>query len=361
MKTLIPFTALAVLAASGISRAETALSNPSGYTTIVCPANSDTVVGLPLRTSADFAAALSSVPAVSGGNATLTVGDGLSGSFGNTHYVKFSSGSEVGNFFPVVSNNSTSLTVSLNGGAITATQGDRFEVIKFWTLGELFNPTEATTDPVTTPNAVVASTNVLGSGRRTEILLPDQVSRGINLAPSSIFFIQGGAWRKVGVSGDFSATQLWPDAYFVIRHTAAVTQGTKYIATGQVEMSSILVPLTTRTNGKQDNFVGIPRPVDVKLDDLGLKGSPAFTSSTNVLGSGRRDELLLFDNTTVGKNKAAATIYFVIDSQWRKVGSADNAGQDVVPAGTGFIIRKHPRTNGDTVFWRNTAPYAASN
>ena len=357
MKNLIPLTAIAALVVSGISSAQTpAYSAPIGYSTVACPVNSDTIVGMPLRQAPDLSGALTGAPVSPGDQAVLTIG-AFTGAYANTHYVKFSSGPDSGKILPVVSNTTTTLTVDLNGGSLASVQGDALEVIKFWTLGELFNPSQATTDAATTGNAVVASLNALASGRRTLLLLPDQMSPGINIAPNQSFFIVGGEWRELGVAGNKDLIQLWPDTYFIIRQPSNISQATSYVATGQVELGEVTVPLTTQTSSFQDNFIAISRPVDVPLDQLGLKDTPAFVSSTNTLASGRRDVLLVFDNSSTAINKAPAATYFVFNGQWRKLGSGGDAGEDLILAGNGFIIRKFATATGETVFWKNSRSY----
>lgn len=63
MKTIIPLTALAVLAASSLSQAETvsATSKPSGYVTQTLAANTFNLVGITLQSSASAAGSLTAV------------------------------------------------------------------------------------------------------------------------------------------------------------------------------------------------------------------------------------------------------------------------------------------------------------
>ena len=64
--------------------------------------------------------------------------------------------------------------------------------------------------------------------------------------------------------------------------------------------------------------------------------------------------------TVSGLNKSASAIYYFLGgttNEWRKVGSALNAGSDVIPAGAALLIRKYGTAGGETVLWNNTAPY----
>lgn len=303
------------------------------------------------------AAALTSTPVSN----ILTVSGASFGAFGGTHYVKFTSGGDNGKFFAIASNDATTITLDLNGDTLTASSGDTFSVTKFWTLAELFVPAQSTTNPTTTGNAIVASTSSLASGRRTEVLLPNTTGTGVNLASTDIYYIFNGAWRKAGqpATTSFDATQLWPDNYFIIRHPVAVTSNTTYTATGEVETGNFSVALTTRNSVRQDNFIGIPRPIDVSLDGLSLGNTSAFLTSTSSLASGRRDELLIFDNALAARNKAPSSIYYYFNGAWRKAGqpATTNFGTDLIKAGSGILIRKYQVSGGPTQFWNNTPTY----
>lgn len=352
--------AIFALASIPAALAQTAVTTPVGYTTVVCLPNSDTIVGLPLRIPAEGAAALTANPVVTGDFADLEVSSASFSSFAHTHYVKFKSGVANGSWYPITANTNNTITIDLNGAQLPAASGDQFEVIKFWTLGELFNPAEATTNPATTGNAIVASKSGIISGRMSELLIPNFSGVGINLATSASYFIYNGSWRKIGepISVSFDDDQLWPDVYFTIRHYPAVTLPTRYIPCGEVETRNFSIPLATRNNGKQDNYVSIPRPIDVRLADLNLGGGPAFVSSTNGIVTGRKDELFLIDNSVSGKNKSASAIYFFLNGAWRRVGSpiSEDRGNDILRAGSGLIIRKAAATTG-TATWNINSLY----
>lgn len=362
MKTL--FTTFVMGAAVAlVAHAQTATTTPVGYVTIACPANSDTIVGVPLKQPTVAAGALSANPSVASGSATLTISGAAftASQFANSHYVKFTSGASSGKYYAVTANTTNTLTVDLNGDTLGAVQNDTLSVTKFWTLGELFNPAQSTTDPTTTGNAIVASTSASPAGRRTQILIPDSSSSGINLAPSAPFFILNGAWRRHGVDVtiSFNDFQLWPDSYFMIRHSTGIASGTSYVSSGEVELQSTSIPLSTLVSGKQDNYIALVRPVDVKLKDLNLGGTSAFVSSTSGTPAGRRDEVYTYSNIQTAVNKSPSATYFYLNGAWRKVGQdvSLDFGDDVISAGSGFTIRKYQTAAGATVFWNNTASY----
>jgi len=356
---------ITALASCGFATAAPVFTDPVGYVSITCPPKSDTIVGLPLRATSAYIGSLNANPTLASGSATLT----LSGSpalttneFAGAYYVKFKDTTPTaaagdGQWFSITANTANTITVDLNGGAIAAVSGARLEVFKFWTLAELFPPAECTTSPTTTGNAIVATTSTLS--RKTQVLMPDFTTTGINIAPSSIYYVYNKAWRKAGqsVANDFGAIQFWPDAYFIIRNPSNVPSATTYTVSGEVELGSFIVPLSTQASIQQDNFIGIPRAVDVTLNQLGLGGTSAFVTTTSTLS--RKDTLLTFNNSATGTNKSASAIYYYYNGAWRKSGSpvATNFGSDVIPAGSGFVIRKYQSGNGLTRFWGNVSTY----
>jgi len=360
MKQFIPYSLIAAVLACGLASAQTtAYTTPVGYVSITCtrgPAGSDTRVGLPLRQPTVAAAALTATPSSN----ILTVSTAAFGAYANTHYVKFTSGPADGKIYAITANDATTITINLNGDILTAVNTNTFSVSKYWTLGELFDPALITGDPLTTGNAIVGSASALA--RKTEVLLPNHVTAGINLAPSSTFYVTpavGGTWRNANGDGlNYNAQILLPDSYFIIRNRSTVTSPTTYVCTGEVDMGNVVIPLNTRaggTNQKQDVAVALTRPVDVTLDGLGLGGTAAFMSSASALAV--RDVLYVFSNTTIGQNKASSASYFYSGGMWVKSGQTGNWGSDIIPAGSGIVIRKYGTTLGATDFWKNTSTY----
>lgn len=368
MKTL-RLSLAACLASASISLLPGVSTPPLGFTTVTCLPNSDTIVGLPMRQNADFVGVISGAPEIltePTGEARITV----SGSpaftvdqYAGSYYIKFKDSDPAaagdGQWFAITGNAADTITVDLNGGTIDAVSGAAFEVLKFWTLDELFPPGNCTTDPATTGNAIVASTSQLTSGRRTVLLIPDLTGSGINLSASAGYFVHDGTWKKVGSgSTNFGSTQLWPDNFFTIRHPSSVGSSTTYTITGEVEMGTINIPLNTEATTSQDNFIAMPRPVDVTLNSLNLGNTSAFMTSTSQLTSGRRDILLVYDNTSALQNKSASAAYYFHAGVWKKVGAGSaDFGSDVIPASAGFVIRKYQSGTGATAIWQCSVPY----
>jgi len=361
-QTHLFFLAMGASFALGITStsAQSVVSEPLGFNTVVCLGNSDTIVGVPFRPNGSQQGTLASAPVVSGDSATLS----LAGSpgftddeFKDTHYVKFTDGAMDGHLYAVTSNTANTVTVDLNGDDISsAAADDGLLIAKFWTLESLFPAAEATTDPTTTGHAIVKSVSVLN--RMTEVLLPDLATPGINLPPSRKFFILGdpATWKEAATGfPDAGSVILWPDTYFVIRQPDLSGNNTKFKISGEVETGNLAIPLSTSATGKQDNFVAIPRAVDVKLNKLGLISSGAFVPSPNTLS--RKDELYVYDNGDEMQNRIPSAQYFYYDGHWHKVAAGfPVADDDVVPAGAGIVIRK-AQSDGTTAFWLNYPNY----
>lgn len=331
--------------------AQSAETPPVGFNTVECLPNSDTYCGVPFARPAVFQGIVSTVQ-TGAGTLTLTP-EGTpawtANAFQTLFMVRIISGTKAGMYYQVTANTDGTVTVDLAGDTSSGiAAGDSFRIHPFWTLSTLFPPATQTT--------VVPSTGTLANQRRTEILLPDIGGTGTNLAPISRFYILGTVqqWRKVGDAAyDANSEILWPDSYFTVRHAhSTIVNSTYFTAVGTVETNSITTPLATRSSGSQDNFVVSGRPIPVKLSDLGLISSNAFMASTSTLANGRRDVIFVFDNSIAILNKAPSATYYYFSGNWRKVGDANPANDDVILPSHGIIIRKYT-SDGSTKLWTN--------
>jgi uncharacterized protein (TIGR02597 family) len=359
---------LYILAAAGLitaheSRAQTTsvATNPVGYVQVTCTAASDTVVSVPFIQPAAYVGQIASV---SGSTVTISGTSGwtanqfvYSGSGSSTYYAQMgpcSSGTNPkdGCYYTVVSNGANTLTLALNGDNIsTVPVGSTISVIPYWTLGTVFPPSASGT-------AFIASTSPVV--RQTQIFLPNYSAAGDYLSTSATYFYYNGAWRLVGdlVTNSHNDDVLIPDGYVTVRNPSATTTLTTM---GNVQTGNFMIPLDTLTSGPQDNAVGICRPVDTSLNNLGLISSGAFTPSTSPVV--RNDQIFLVSNTSAGLYKSATATYFYYmgtsGTGWRLVGDliTNDHGSDVIPAGTGFTIRKVATSGGATAFWQNPPTY----
>lgn len=348
-----------LLAASLPVAAQSVTSDPIGFNKVTCLANSDTIVGVPLRKEGSLQAKLTADPVINGDFATLTLSATNLGTL-NNHYLKFNSGTKDGSWYGITANSGDQVTVDLNGDSLPGVSaGDSVLIAQFWTLASLFDPALATTNPATTGHAIVASTSRFLSGRMTELLLPDILATGTNIAPNQTFFIFNSGWRKQGeaITSDYGDSVLEPDTYFVVRHPPAVTSPTTYRCAGEVEAGNMTIVLNANPSVHQDNFIAIPRAADSTLDSLSLAPF-AFVPSTSRFLSGRQDELLVFNNATSAFNKAPDRTYFYFNGAWRKQGSDHTVdfGGDLIPAAGGFLIRKAPAQSSS--YWTLPTGYS---
>lgn len=332
--------------------AQSAETPPVGFNVVECLPQSDTYCGVPFVRPAVFQGVVQSVSAGSG-QLTITperAPDWTAGAYPTLYFVRLTSGVKAGMYYQVAANTTGDVTVDLAGDAAAGVQpGDTFRIHPFWTLATLFPPA--------TQSTVVPATGFLANQRRTELLMPDVLGSGINLAPTAKYYIYNGNWRKA-VSGNPIADDeiLYPDSYFIVRHGSSLIEGsTFFVPSGTVELNPLTTPLATRASGSQDNFVVTGRPVPIKLSELDLVSSGAFVSSTSTLANGRRDSLLVFDNASAVLNKAPAAVYYYYGGNWRKSVSGNPvADDDVLLPSHGLIIRKYQTGTDSTQYWTHS-------
>lgn len=332
---------------------QSAETNPVGFNTVECLPGSDTICGVPFARPAVFQGVVNGTQA---GTGTLTITPvGTPGwtenDFQTLYMVRIISGTKAGMYYQVASNAAGTVTVDLAGDTATGINpGDSFRIHPFWTLSTLFPPGNQST--------IVESLSTAPAGRRTQVLLPDVNGVGFNLAPVQTFFlVTGGAGWKLTGGADATNEILFPDTYFIVRHNhATITNSTNFTPVGSVELNDIVTPLATRSAGQQDNFVSSGRPIPVKLSDLDLLSSGAFVQSLSLSPGGRRDLLLVFDNSVSGINKAPAVTCFANGGNWYVIDSTGtnlNNDYEIKPS-HGVIIRKYANAGSVTSYWKNS-------
>jgi uncharacterized protein (TIGR02597 family) len=360
MTTRALYLSLALAATFGMAftaQAQTVATDPVGFTTTQCLANSDTYVGVPFTRPPEFVGAVQSVAGntITLGGTPFTQGQFVysPGVQPKTYFVLIAlhpnagSNPKEGHFYTVTSNGTNSLTIDTEGEDISGIQPQTQIVIApYPTISSVFPASDANVSFIPSPNSI---------SRQTQLLIPNYGGQGFNLSSAATYYYLNGAWRKVGspTTEDKGDDPLVNAGYFIVRNAGTATTLTTL---GSVLMKSATVPLISRTTGPQDNFVSVIRPIDVKLNDLGLISSGVFASSPNALS--RTDQLFVFNNTQPGINKSASSTYYYSNSAWRKVGAsaADDFGNDVIPTGAGFIIRK-AASDGVTKYWKNSPTY----
>ena len=359
---------LSILIAAGLALASnsfaqstsgTATTDPVGYISITCSGSSDTFVSIPFSRPPEF---VGTVQSISGNVLTVSGTPGWStnqfvysgSSQSKTYYALLASGttsiSKEGSVYTVTANDSQTLTLNLNGDDISSIpSGAQVILAPYWTLGTAFPASNA---------GVSFSASPSSRSIATQILIPNYSGTGINLAASAIYYFLNGAWRLSGSDPnvDKGNDVLPPYGYFIIRNPNNFPT-TVFTATGNVPMKKNMIPLATLVASSQDNPASVTRPVDITLNSLGIIESGAFmvtTSSRSI-----KDQILVYNNSQIGINKSASSIYYYYNSGWRLSGGDPNVdyGSAVIPAGSGITIRKSASGTGQTVFWQNSPTY----
>jgi uncharacterized protein (TIGR02597 family) len=351
-----------LLLTAGFLSAQEVTSDPIGFNKVTCLANSDTIVGVPLRKEGSLQTKLSGAPTPTGTEGVMTLPVTATFTLGQfpQHYVKFVGGTKDGFWYDITSHDTTSITIDLNGDTLTGVaSGNSILIAEYWTLDTLFDPAIATTDPTTTGHAIVASSSTSPRNRRTQVLIPNFLEPdGINQAPSKICYISGGQWLAADSSPNAGNTTLFPDIYIIVRHPPAITTSTVFRSLGEVETKNFTISLTTNISGSQDSYIGLPRPIDLRLNELNLVESGAFVASSSTSPRNRKDQILVFNNTEQLVNKAPSAIYYYMGGNWLNALDTNAiSNTNIIPAGSGFLIRKAKTDTGATSMWLNTFTY----
>lgn len=347
--------ATAILPFASLQAQTNATTDPVGFMTIDLPVGSDTIVAAPLSKAPVFQGAVTSL----NGFVVTSTGANFGDLTTAPHYVQAVDGPQAGLIFDVQSNTADTLTLVNNGVSPTGlSAGTKFKVIPYWTLGTLFPAADQGV-------SFTPSLNTLVTGRRTQILFPNVTGTGINRAPASVYyFVTNSYWRNTsGGTSNFDNTPILPDSYFIVRNTTNSASGLKLTVSGSVNTGSMAVQLDSVGSAPNDNYVSLGRPVDITLNDLGLVTSGAFAPSINTLVTGRRDQLMVFNNASTEFNKAPSTIYYYLTNAttqgWRSTSTGTNdVGTNVIQAAVGYVIRKATNNGTGTQFWTNTISIA---
>lgn len=372
-------------------------TDPIGFVTVNLAGNSDSYVYIPFKRSPEFAGMASGLSA----NGTYDAGEpftdgnsngawdngemfadtnnviALSGTPALTanqfiyvavtqpkrYYVFLKTGTRAGMYYTVVSNADASLTVDTAGDDLSTAidSTTTLEVIPYDTFDSIF-PGGAGVNPSSSHSIAV---------RQSEVLIPNHSSAGTDLASSISYYYYSGVsgagpgWRKAGVSAVVANDDvLMPDTFFVVRHNVAADTAITF--TGTVQMSQLTTPIGTITNSlDQDNAVALPFATQVTLAQLKLFESGAFAGSSSHSIALRQDQVLVWDNSDIGKNKAAGTSYYYytgasgLGPGWRKSGVTGTIANDDVVIGPtkGIVIRKKSNGSPATALWSVKPPY----
>ena len=351
LRSSLAALAAALLAAPGVQAQTTATTDPVGFMTIDLPVGSDTIVAAPLSKAPVFQGAVTSL---SGFVVTVT-GANFGDLTTSPHYLQAVTGAQAGMIFDIASNTADTITLVNNGVTPTGlSAGTTFKVVPYWTLATLFPSTDQGVSFTPSAGALITQ-------RRTQILFPNVTGTGINRSASTIYyFVTNSYWRSAaGGTNNFDNTAILPDSYFIVRNPTNAASGLKLTVAGSVNTGPMAVQLDRLASGPNDNYVSLGRPMDITLNDLGLITSGAFTPSAGTLITQRRDQLMIFNNASIGINKSASAIYYYLTNAttqgWRSASTGTNdVGTNVISAAVGYVIRKATNGTTGTQFWTNT-------
>ncbi len=320
MKPIIPFALLGALFAVGAASAAT--TDPVGYVSLgdtvalnAVPANSDSRISIPLLKATAFAGTVA--PAGVTGNVVTVTGAAFTPSQYVGHYLQVTSGPNEGQIALVTANDATTLTVQpQSDDSITGlAAGHSISLSPAWTLDTFLGP-----QPV-----------------GTQLLAFSGAAGGINIAPD-ITYEYGTAFGTFPTDRWFNATFfteagtdiLYPGEGFVLRTGA--TAIADIVVTGQVSTAKSR-NIILGGAGQQDTALSYISPVDEVVVNANI---PAATD----------DQILLFDPTSTGQNKAPTTTYqygtafgTFPSNVWYNATFFTALTTEALPAGQSFVYR----------------------
>jgi uncharacterized protein (TIGR02597 family) len=355
-------TALLIISLRGVNPAvskATVATDPVGFTTTSCFANSDTYMGIPFTRPPEFTGTIQSVSAntvVVNGNPNWSTNQFVytAGTQRKHYYLLIGAGGilnpKEGHAFPVVANGANSLNVDTRFDNLSGiTSNTQIALIPYWTPLAIFPATDAGLSFTPTTSSAFY---------KTQILVPNTSTAGTKLPYSAVYYFSHNVngtsnnvgWRQIGDANttDHGDDPMLPDSYFVVRNTNGAPT-LPLTAFGSVLMTKIAVPLFALETGQQDNPIAMIRPVDVTLDATGL--APIDNSFT------QNDQLVLIDSAQqFGKQPKKVYIY---NDGWRVAGDKADHSKDVIPAGSALIVRKAASPGGTICYWLNSPTYIA--
>lgn len=326
-----------------------------GFRRFDCPGGTDTVVSIPFHSTPRWAGRLAGAPAAQGSTKTrLTLDDTPGFAAGEltdqVHWlcVRDANG-PTGRYYRISAHGSATVDVdeAVAGFANLPADG-LISIIPAWTIESVF--------PATSQTTFHPSTGLLATERGSELLFFDAATAGTDLAPARRFHIFDGAWVEIGSGAAAGATPLTPGQAFIVRHREGADD-TVFLAQQQVFGDPVALAVRTSGGLAQDSVVAPPRPVPVRLDALDLAAGSFEESATTDPGD-RKDQLLVFDNTNPGHNKAPSATYFRSAGHWHADASGFPLADDVeVDLSSGFTIRKASAGGDSVVIWTNAPTY----
>lgn len=350
----VSFAALIAGAALSTQVFAQAVSTPVvGFVTTTLAAGSDSLIVPQVLRPSELSVSVSSLVS-SNGQATLNIGSSSltvdqfkyqSGAQPKVYVARVTSGNLTGNNFVVSSNTQSSITIDLDGAAVSSSDITGIEVSPCWSLKTLFPSSDS-------GKSFTPSTGISTAARRTQLLLPNFAGTGVNRAAADIYFFNPAVNDWVSTSATSTPagdTAILPGQYLIHRNIGGTPVNLSVTIPGGVLAQPFRTYLGTLTNGQNDNPMALPRATDYLVSELGLNDSN-FVQSTGTSTGNRRDQLLVFNPTGSGINRAATVIYFRFNNNWHATANPTVAvSNPVIPAGAAVFVRKFASDGNDKI------------
>lgn len=316
-------TSFALLLAAATCAASAAVTDPVGFVSLGDASNpgvnpavaafSETTFSLPLHNPIDFTGTVASSTAT-----TVTLNEALvdmafnAPSPGTPWVLEVASGTDEGLFLPIVSNDTTTITVAAGGGddLSNLVAADVVNVRQAWTLGTLFASAAI-------PDGAVVSAYDIGQ-------------TGINNSanPTYVYASGFGGWLDGGTFALANDVILYPGESFVLVNNTATAIPSLTVA-GEVPLSNSRFRIAKDGAGAQDTRFSYVTATEEILDNAGLMPVDG-------------DTILYYDSTAVGLNKSPSTVIYASGfGGWLDGGTFLPVGASfTLDAGQGYVYRR---------------------
>lgn len=341
MKTYIPYSLLAAVAATGMAMgAETAYTTPVGYVSIgdtttgqpAVKATTDVAISIPIGRATEFAGAVASTTSTTitvSGTPAWTANQWAPAGGATPYLVTVKSGAQAGLIGLVTANTADTLTVTVQtGGTLTALAAtDTITISKAWTLITAF-------PAGTFPNG----TRVLGYTGTTS---------GQNIAPNLNYVYSAGNFLAGATNSN--NVILYPGESFLIRAGANAVAG-PIVLSGEVPIAPSRTFIDKLTAGvAQDSRISYYGAGEEVIGDSGL----------SALGLASGDRLLAFNNNASGQNKAPNETIVWNGTNWLQ-GATVVTTTYTLKAGRGYVFRRSASAPVGSLDWKDSQSYLSS-
>jgi uncharacterized protein (TIGR02597 family) len=314
MKTKLSFAILAAAFACGAANAQTAYTTPVGYVSLgdttegnpAIKAETDVRISIPLEQPAIYSGTISGI---TGSTITFSGTPNLPDLTTNPHTITVTSGPSAGLIATVTASTTNSVTVEVAFGDSLddVDLADKITIRPAWTvLGLMGDAFPVQTQLFTLPG-----------------------SAPLNPAAAVIYEWDGSGWVDTD-SGDYADNDiLYPNETLIVRNQSDVDIES-FVVTGEVLTTNNRIAIAANGAEGADNAISYFSPVDEEVD------LSSFTAIANP-----QDQILGFDNSSAGFNKAASVILEFDGSGWVDTDSGDYAPEFPLGGGRGFIFRRN--------------------